>query len=186
MIWRLRMAAARKQRAEAMHSRRATGAWQRAQRQRTRGATTGRHANAALGEVAGVILAAVDQLARCHSQRSSATRGRASAFSATPFAAVVRRRRASCVQGLACMLPSCSPRAETSRVAVISCVASAWSTLQITVSAPAPHGLAAAHVARVFERSAAHSRDWRHADVVLSRHDGADLCCRRASCRYRE
>ena len=89
--------------------------------------------------------------------------------------------------GLECMLPRCSPRAETSRAAVISHVASAWATSHITGSARAPHVLSLLLSLREpLSEAPPTVGDWRHGDVVLPRREGDELSCRRASCRFCE
>ena len=85
------------------------------------------------------------------------------------------------------MLPRCSPRAKTSRAAVISRVGSAWATSNIIGSARAPRVISLLLSLRE-PLSAARPTlgDWRRADVVLPRHEGDELPCRRASCRFCE
>ena len=91
------------------------------------------------------------------------------------------------LRSLACVLPRCLLRAETSRAAVISRVASAWATSHITGCARALHLLSLLLSLREpLSEARPTVGDWRHADVVLPRHEGDELSCRRASCRLCE
>ena len=85
------------------------------------------------------------------------------------------------------MLPRCSPRAKTSRAAVISRVGSAWATSNIIGSARAPRVISLLLSLREpLSEARPTLGDWRHADVVLPRHEGDELSCRRASWRFCE
>ena len=85
------------------------------------------------------------------------------------------------------MLPRCSPRAETSRAAVISRVASASATFHVTGSARALHVLSLLlSLLEPLSEARPTLGDWRRADVLLPRHEGAELSCRRVSCRCYE